>query len=79
VCLALLGNGILVAGNGYPPAALLGLMALGAILGPVELWHLFDRLPALFERIGRAPIRWYVGHLAALQVAALSFIYVGGH
>lgn len=71
VCVALLANGI---GGGfphsYPPVALLALMATGAWLRrdwfPVPAVN----VPA-FAALGRAPVRWYVGHVLVLEMIRL--------
>lgn len=51
---------------GYHPAHVLGLMLLGSVLGRGPL----ERLGACFEPwvavVGRHPLAWYLGHLAAL-------------
>lgn len=68
VCLGLLVNGI---GGGfehsYPPVALLALMALGAWLKADWFAVPVVRAPIL-EFLGRAPVRWYVGHLLVLEL-----------
>lgn len=59
-------------GTGYPPAALLGLMALGAMLHRDQLTGLADRLPARLvpplSWAGRHALGLYVGHVLLLTV-----------
>jgi surface polysaccharide O-acyltransferase-like enzyme len=68
VALVRMGNGWGVqVGNSYDPAALVGLMALGSMVGPVAFaWG--NKLPAWSGFIGRHPLGWYVGHAVALQL-----------
>lgn len=75
-CLALMGNFVLLAlGDGYPAAALVGLMALGALAGDRDAesggrsyaWRWAERLPGWLAVVGERPVRWYVGHLLVLQ------------
>lgn len=71
VGLAMAANGYALTGPGaFEPTALIGLMALGAVL-PSSAFTWAARLPEVLTRplaaVGRAPVRWYVGHLLALQ------------
>jgi uncharacterized membrane protein len=54
--------------HSYNPLDLLGLMALGRGMGP-ELFVWGRRLPGWFGGLGRCPLRWYVGHVALVQLA----------
>jgi hypothetical protein len=54
--------------HSYNPLDLLGLMALGRGMGP-ELFVFGRRLAAWMGALGRAPIRWYVGHVLLVQLA----------
>jgi hypothetical protein len=76
--LAMAANGYTTTGaNAYEATALVGLMALGAMLpASTFLWagDLPARLVHPLAAVGRAPIRWYVGHLLALQFLALAIL-----
>lgn len=72
----LLGLSLTLLANGYfdgfpasyPPAALLGLMALGALVPRELLTRAGDKLPAWFSFVGRYPLSFYAGHLLALEL-----------
>jgi fucose 4-O-acetylase-like acetyltransferase len=66
VGLTLFANGWGELSGSYPPAALYALMGVGALLKR-ESWRWAERLPRWLAALGRAPVRWYVGHLIALQ------------
>lgn len=51
----------------YPPAALIGLMALGTMV-PRSAFEWARHAPGWVAAIGRHPVGWYVGHLLVLQV-----------
>lgn len=51
---------------GYHPAHVLGLYLLGSRLPPDLLDHFGLAIPRLFASVGRAPLRWYLGHLVVL-------------
>lgn len=57
--------------GGYPPAALLGLLAVGTLLrryvGLEALHEAGEGLPGWLGALGRRPVTWYVGHLLVLQ------------
>lgn len=57
--------------GGYPPAALLALLAAGTLLrryvGLEALHEVGEGLPGWLGAIGRRPVTWYVGHLLVLQ------------
>lgn len=67
VPLALAANGYDVeAGTGYQLPAMVGLMALGSMLGTRSMaWG--DRLPSVLAAAGRYPLTVYVGHVLALE------------
>jgi hypothetical protein len=56
--------------GGYEPGTVLALLFVGAWLGPVQLLERVGRVQVLergpLPAIGRAPLRWYVGHLSVL-------------
>ena len=54
-------------GTGYPWAAVVALMALGALAGRRQLAGVGDRLPHWLAWPGRHPLSLYVGHLLVLQ------------
>lgn len=58
----------------FNPWMLFGLMALGAMI-PRASFAWTNRLPTWLAVIGRAPLRWYVGHAAVLQL----LVVIGGH
>lgn len=66
--LAVAANRWEVGSTSYDPAALIGLMALGALVGTGWADRLGQHLqwPVLVH-LGRAPLRWYVGNVLALQ------------
>jgi uncharacterized membrane protein len=72
--LVLLANGFALApvGTGFHPAALLGLMAVGALLDRRSVEQLAGRLPAAVTRVlarsGRYPLTVYVGHVLLLTL-----------
>lgn len=70
VCLGLLANGAgpLAVGS-YPPAALVGLMALGAMLHR-DAFAWGERLPGWVAWLGRWPLSFYVGHVLLLTAVA---------
>lgn len=72
VCvLAASANGFLPRiGTGFEPMAVLGILAVGAHLGPHRLGWL-SWLPDWLAPIGRRPLLVYVGHLLALQAVSL--------
>lgn len=57
--------------GGYPPAALLALLAVGTLLrryvGLNAVAEAGEGLPGWLGAIGRRPVTWYVGHLLVLQ------------
>src|SRR5665647_3861321 len=59
------------AAGGYPPAALLALLAVGTLLrryvGLNALSEAGEGLPGWLGAIGRRPLTWYVAHLLLLQ------------
>lgn len=61
--------------TGFDPLALLGLMALGALL-PRPAFTAFDRLPAWLGWCGRWPLTVYVAHVVAFSAVA---VLVGAH
>lgn len=59
---------------GYQPGMVAGLLAVGVIVGREAHSVVLDQcdgLPRWVASVGRAPLRWYVGHLVVLIVAAL--------
>lgn len=55
----------------YPPAALVGLMAVGALVDRSAFaWA--GRAPGWVAWMGRHPVAWYVGHLAVLQLVLVA-------
>lgn len=56
---------------GYPPAALIALMGVGALLGRDEVTKAGRAVPAWLEPVGRWPLTIYVGHLLVLHVAVV--------
>lgn len=64
-------NGLGELGTGYPWPLLLALMLVGQDVGPRLLARCGDWLPRwpVLAMVGRAPLRWYVGHLLVLQAA----------
>lgn len=55
--------------RGYQPGVVLGLVLVGHLAGRERLGRIGDRLPEVFERVGRRPLAWYLGHLLVLGLA----------
>lgn len=62
-------------GNSYQPDALLGLMALGALL-PRGWFHWGQHLPKFLGWLGRFPLSVYVSHLLAIEAFVLLWRHV---
>lgn len=73
--LAVLGLGMAANGwgfsgaSGYDGFALVGLMSVGSMI-PRSSFAWAGSLPVWVAVIGRAPLRWYVGHVLVLTAAA---------
>lgn len=61
--------------TGYNPFALLGIMAVGALLRTLPdgrtLWSPARRLPAFLGLLGRYPLSWYLGHVVFLDFVVM--------
>ena len=69
VALGMGANGWLVETRSYSGPALVGLMAVGALLP--RSWYVWaGRAPRWVAAMGRAPIRWYVGHVLVFTFLA---------
>jgi len=75
VALTLGANGWLNTSSGsFNPWMLFGLMSLGSMI-PRSSFAWAEHLPQPLAVVGRAPLRWYVGHVLALQALVL----IGGN
>lgn len=68
VLLVVLVNGLPVPGppGEYSPVFVVGLVVLGRQLGPAAVVGWARYVPAFCGAVGRRPLLWYLGHLAAL-------------